>query len=299
MIRQSPHSVLARRVVAAAAAVGVVVALVFALRAATGPAIAVGCVATVGGVGAELSPEQMGHAATIAGIAVRRGLPARAATIAIATAMQESKLVNVEYGDRDSLGLFQQRPSQGWGTKAQVLDPVHATNAFYDALVKVRAYRDRPITEVAQAVQRSGFPRAYAQHEAQARVLASALSGNSPAALTCALDPDQSPAGAAGVPRLASALAREQPRVTSAPLDGRPGARLTPRVGSVSATAAWAMAQWSVGQAERLGVARVYVDGRVWVRAEPDRGWTPAAGSGVPAAGSPDVVVLFTDTRPT
>ena len=291
----SRHSVLARRVVAAAAAVGVVITLVFALRAFTAPALAVGCVATVGGVSAELSPEQMGHAATIAGIAVRRGLPARAATIAIATAMQESKLVNVEYGDRDSLGLFQQRPSQGWGTKAQVLDPVHATNAFYDALVKVRAYRDRPITDVAQAVQRSGFPQAYAQHEAQARVLASALSGNSPAALTCLLDADQRPAGAAGVPRLAADLRQQQPSVTSTPLDGRPGVRLT-----VSPTTPpWALAQWAVGRSERLGVARVYVDGRVWVRAEPDRGWTPAAGSGVPAAGSPDVVVHFTDTRPT
>ena len=294
--RHSPgQAVLARRVlVAVVVAVGVVIALVFALRAFTAPAVAVGCVATVGGVSAELSPEQMGHAATIAGIAVRRGLPARAATIAIATAMQESKLVNVEYGDRDSLGLFQQRPSQGWGSKAQVLDPIHATNAFYDALVKVRDYRDRPITDVAQAVQRSGFPQAYAQHEGEARVLASALTGNSPAALTCVLDPDQPPAGAAGAPRLISALAREQPRVTSAPLDGRPGVRLT-----VSPTTPpWALAAWAVGRSERLGVARVYVDGRVWVRAEPDRGWTPEAGSGVPAAGSPDVVVLFTDTSP-
>ena len=298
--RHSPgQAVLARRVlVAVVGAVGVVIALVFALRAFTAPAVAVGCVATVGGVSAELSPEQMGHAATIAGIAVRRGLPARAATIAIATAMQESKLVNVEYGDRDSLGLFQQRPSQGWGSKAQVLDPIHATNAFYDALVKVRDYRDRPITDVAQAVQRSGFPQAYAQHEGEARVLASALTGNSPAALTCVLDPDQPPAGTAGAPRLISALAGEQPRVTSAPLDGRPGVRLTPRSKPVSPTAVWALAAWAVGRSERLGVARVYVDGRVWVRAEPDRGWTPAAGSGVPAAGSPDVVVLFTDTSP-
>ncbi len=301
---QSPHSpgqaVLARRVlVAVVVAVAVVIALVYALRAATGPALGVGCVATVGGVSAELSPEQMSNAATIAGIAVRRELPARAVTIAIATALQESKLVNVKYGDRDSLGLFQQRPSQGWGTDAQVLDPIYATNAFYDALVKVRDYRDRPITDVAQAVQRSGFPQAYAQHEAQARVLASALTGNSPAALTCSLDPEQPPAGTAGVPRLTSALAREQPRVTSAPLAGRPGVRLTPRSKPVSPTAVWALAAWTVGQSERLGVARVYVNGRVWVRAEPDRGWTPAAGSGVPAVGSPDVVVLFEDTSPT
>ena len=298
--RHSPGpSVLARRaLVAVVVAVGVVIALVYALRAATGPALGVGCVATVGGASAELSPEQMSNAATIAGIAVRRGLPARAVTIAIATALQESKLVNVKYGDRDSLGLFQQRPSQGWGTDAQVLDPIYATNAFYDALVKVRDYRDRPVTDVAQAVQRSGFPQAYAQHEAQARVLASALTGNSPAALTCVLDPEDPPAGTAGVPRLTSALAREQPRVTSSPLAGRAGVRLTPRSKPVSPTAVWAIAAWAVGQSERLGVARVYVDGRVWVRAEPDRGWTTAAGSGVPAVRSPDVVVLFEDTSP-
>ena len=111
------HGVLVRRGFAAAVAIGVAVVLVFVVRALTAPTAGVGCVATVGGMSAELSPEQMGNAATIAGIAVRRGLPARAATIAIATAMQESKLVNVEYGDRDSLGLFQQRPSQGWGTR--------------------------------------------------------------------------------------------------------------------------------------------------------------------------------------
>jgi hypothetical protein len=152
-----------------------------------GPLAPASCSATVDGTTVELSPEQMGHAATIAGIAGRRGLPARAATIGIATAMQESKLVNVDYGDRDSLGLFQQRPSQGWGTPAQVQDPVYATNAFYDVLVKVEGYRSLPITTAAQKVQRSGFPHAYAQHEPEARVLASALAGYSPAALTCRL----------------------------------------------------------------------------------------------------------------
>ena len=198
-------------VVALAVLSGLVVALVVIVRRLSTPVAPVACAATVGGVTVTLSPEQMGNAGTIAGIAVRRGLPARAATIALATAMQESKLVNVDYGDRDSLGLFQQRTSQGWGTRAQVLDPVHATNAFYEALVKVTDYRTRPITEVAQRVQRSGFPEAYAQHEAQARVLASALSGNSPAALTCALDATRPPSGTAGQARLRAALAAEQP----------------------------------------------------------------------------------------
>ena len=73
--------------------------------------------------------------------------------------MQESKLRNLDYGDRDSLGLFQQRPSQGWGTAEQILDPVYATNTFYDALVAGRRLPAMAITEAAQAVQRSGLPR--------------------------------------------------------------------------------------------------------------------------------------------
>src|SRR5665648_805740 len=84
------------------------------------------CRAKALGHDVSFSPEQTANAATITAIALKRGLPARAATIANATAIQESKLRNVRYGDRDSLGLFQQRPSQGWGTEAQVLDPVHA-----------------------------------------------------------------------------------------------------------------------------------------------------------------------------
>ena len=75
----------------------------------------------------------------ITAIAIRRGLPPRAATIAIATAIQESKVRNITYGDRDSLGLFQQRPSQGWGTPEQILNPEYSTNKFYDALVKVES----------------------------------------------------------------------------------------------------------------------------------------------------------------
>ena len=118
-------------------------------------------------------------------------MPARAATIALATAYQESDLRNLEYGDRDSLGLFQQRPSQGWGTPDQILDPYYATNAFYDALAQVDGYESMPITEAAQEVQRSGFPEAYADHEQDARVLASALTGNSRAAFWCTVDDDR------------------------------------------------------------------------------------------------------------
>lgn len=285
-----------RRGVVAALALALVAVLVVAWRQARLPLQPVGCSAEVGGVTATLSPTQMGNAATIVGIAVRRGLPARAATIAIATALQESKLVNVRYGDRDSLGLFQQRPSQGWGTEAQVLDPVYATNAFYDRLVEVRDYRSLPITVAAQRVQRSGFPDAYAQHEQDARVVASALTGQSAAAVSCALDPDRPASGSQGPARLTEALRDEQPAPRSAPLQGRPGTRLTVR--SAGPAAVWALSHWAVAASDRLGVSRVYADGRAWQRSDPDAGWAPAAGAGVPAQGSRDVLVLFSDTTP-
>ena len=149
------------------------------------------CTATVDGRDVTLSLEQAENAALIAAISVQRGLPARAATIALATAYQESKLYNIESGDRDSLGLFQQRPSQGWGTpradhRPVLRRPTRSTTRW----PRSRATRRCEITEAAQEVQRSGFPEAYADHEADARALASALTGNSRRAFTCALDDD-------------------------------------------------------------------------------------------------------------
>ena len=146
------------------------------------------CTITAAGITETFDPEQTGNAALIAALSVKRGMPPRAATIAITTAFQESKIRNLRYGDRDSLGLFQQRPSQGWGTAEQILDPVHATNAFYDALVKYQGYETADITKIAQRVQKSGYPEAYRDHEGQGRVLASNLTGHSPAGLTCRLD---------------------------------------------------------------------------------------------------------------
>ncbi|MCW2748662.1 MAG: hypothetical protein JWP10_1804, partial [Nocardioidaceae bacterium] len=143
------------------------------------------CVAAVEDNTATIELDQAENAALIAAVATRRGLPARAVTIAIATAFQESKLRNIDYGDRDSVGLFQQRPSQGWGTTQQIMDREYAIGKFFDALVKIKNYRELDITVAAQKVQRSAFPDAYAQHEPEARALASALSGNSPHAFTC------------------------------------------------------------------------------------------------------------------
>ncbi len=122
-----------------------------------------------------ITPEQAGNAATIAGVAWERGLPDRAVVIALATAQQESGLRNIDYGDRDSLGLFQQRPSQGWGSEAQVQDPEYAAGQFFDRLVGVPGWDTGRLTDVSQAVQRSGFPEAYQKHEAMAIDLTAAL----------------------------------------------------------------------------------------------------------------------------
>ncbi|WP_063798087.1 hypothetical protein, partial [Streptomyces sp. 150FB] len=133
----------------------------------------------------EMSPEQAANAATISAVGTTRGMPERAVTIALATALQESALRNLNHGDRDSLGLFQQRPSKGWGTAAQIVDPVYSAGQFYDHLATVPGYSRLPLTVAAQRVQHSGFPQAYAKHEPDATLLAAALTGRAPAVLTC------------------------------------------------------------------------------------------------------------------
>ncbi|KPI26261.1 hypothetical protein OK074_0930 [Actinobacteria bacterium OK074] len=133
----------------------------------------------------DFSPEQAVNAATISAVGTTRDMPERAVAIALATAIQESGLRNISHGDLDSLGLFQQRPSQGWGTKQQILDPTYAASVFYEHLAKIPDYQKLPLTEAAQEVQRSGFPEAYAKHEPDATLLAAALTGHSAATLTC------------------------------------------------------------------------------------------------------------------
>ncbi|MFE2011119.1 C40 family peptidase [Streptomyces sp. NPDC059491] len=125
--------------------------------------------------GLELPDEQIPHARTIVATGIDLGVPERGQVVALATAIQESRLSNLAYGDRDSLGLFQQRPSQGWGTPAQIRDPAYASRKFYEGLLKVSGWQQMTVTQAAQAVQRSGFPDAYAQWEPLARALQQAL----------------------------------------------------------------------------------------------------------------------------
>lgn len=118
--------------------------------------------------GVPLTDEQIANARTIAQVGRDRGLPERAVVIALATAMQESSLRNLDHGDRDSLGLFQQRPSQGWGTPEQVQDPLYAAGIFYDRLLQVPGWDTMRVTDAAQRVQRSAYPELYEQHSEMA-----------------------------------------------------------------------------------------------------------------------------------
>ncbi|HLT82939.1 MAG TPA: hypothetical protein VKZ83_01790 [Phototrophicaceae bacterium] len=239
-------------------------------------------VALEDGTRSALDADQADNAALITAVTVRRDLPARAATIALATAVQESKLRNIDYGDRDSLGLFQQRPSQGWGTPEQVMDPLYSTNAFLDGLVTVPGYTDLPVTEAAQRVQRSAYPDAYADHEPEGRAFASALTGHSPAALTCRLPmpDDGGDVPAAVTARLAQDFGLE------ATVDGGVVVVEAGRLGADAERLAWAVAHWAVATAGTTGTTAVEVAGHVWERADGnDAAWkatdAPAAGAAV------------------
>ena len=256
-----------------------------------------GCTAQVGGTEVELTTEQAGNAGLISAIGVRRGLPARAVSIALATAFQESKLRNVEHGDRDSVGLFQQRPSQGWGSVEQLLDPGYSINAFYDELETIDGYQEMRITEAAQAVQRSGYPEAYEEHAEGARALASALTGYSPEAFWCtvdAADVSTEEEGDSGLTRRADAVRADVEAAFgdlplggfaaggvssghmegSAHYDGRALDIFVRPVNPDNQRKGWAIAHYLVSRADDLAVDHVIFDGRIWstgVRSE--QGW--------------------------
>jgi hypothetical protein len=119
-----------------------------------------------------MTSSRYANATTIVKQALKKHMGLRSAVIAVATAMQESTLENISYGDRDSLGLFQQRPSMGWGSPSEVTNPVYASDAFLNALRQYQAshgaWATQPLWEAAQGVQNSGFPYAYAKWEDQA-----------------------------------------------------------------------------------------------------------------------------------
>jgi hypothetical protein len=222
-----------------------------------------------------VTPEQAQNAAIIAAVAWRKGMPDHAVTVALAAALQESELRDLTYGDLDSLGLFQQRPSQGWGSSAQILDPDYAASAFFDHLAMVTGWQDMTVTTAAQAVQHSAAPDAYAAWEPEARALAATLTGEVPAGFTCAVD------AFGGAPPSPGALLLAARTEFGSPVLG---AALPPKQG-------WEVATWAVAHAYEYHLRKVAFDGRTW-RAS-SGAWTAAgfATSGAPGGSAGTVVV--------
>ncbi|MFF9816135.1 heavy metal transporter [Streptomyces sp. NPDC014006] len=273
----------------------------------TGGAGVPGCKVVSGrddGATYSFTPEQAVNAATIAAVGTNRDLPERAVTIALATALQESGLRNIDHGDRDSLGLFQQRPSQGWGSERQIMDPTYAAGIFYEHLVKVPDYTELPLTVAAQRVQRSGYPEAYAKHEPDASLLAAALTGQSAATLTCTGRPGAN--ASVGADAVRAALVRDFGRGAFQETGAEVGAKgRTAPSPSVSAEAdgqavsvpvpagdgrrgvrerGWQLAHWAVANASALHIRRVTYAGRQWSAGNTDSTWREAVRDAATAA---------------
>jgi hypothetical protein len=203
------------------------------------------------GNGAEsllLDTEQAANATTITAVARRMKLPHHAVTIALATVLQESRMHNLPYGDRDSVGLFQQRPSQGWGTPAQLLTPSYAATAFYQHLAKVHGWQHLPVAEAAQDVQHSADGSGYEAWVEEARAIARALTGEVTAEFSCRFASGAQPAPARLVSLAGIELGRGMLR------------------GAGDSADDWLVAQWLVGHSYQLGIRTVTVDGHRWRR---------------------------------
>ncbi|MFG3301693.1 hypothetical protein [Micromonospora chersina] len=226
-----------------------------------------------------LSAEQMANAATIAAIGVQRKMPERAVVVALATAYQESHLRNIAHGDRDSLGLFQQRPSQGWGTPEEIRDPRYAAKKFYAALKKVKGWEKLRVTEAAQRVQRSAYPEAYEKWADESQVLTRALLGNATGAVACTVGPTPTMRGPAAASALLQSLALDWglPELNSATdLTG-----LT--VPATDSRNGWRYAHWLVSHADDHGVKRVRFG---------ELEWTAEQGTWAKVKGDPTTQVL-------
>lgn len=225
-----------------------------------------------------LSQEQARNASIIVAVSVERGLPEQAAVVAIATAYQESALRNLDYGDRDSLGLFQQRPSYGWGTEEEIMDPWYSSKRFYEELVKFDNWESTDVNDMAQKVQRSGFPEAYRKHEANARAIAGALRGSAPETFSCLSFEEAPTADEAAFERVLAAFGDAVTTATE-------GAKLT--ITAADDTTLWAAAQHMVANSYDGGVTSVVVGDREWEHTR--QGWHEAK---TPAPASTAVVTL-------
>jgi len=242
-------------------------------RNVTSPPPPPGCQVGTGVQAIDLAPEQAEVAATIAGVAARHRLPRRAVTVALAAALQESKLHNLDYGDRDSVGIFQQRPSEGWGSATELQDPVYATTKFYSALIKVHGYATMPVDQAAQAVQHSADGSAYQQWTDIAGQLTSSFSGKSPHTVSCWYTPS-GPANLAGV--------EKQVRQTFGPAGRKAvvvrittarSAKKNVAVLQVKPAAGWTVASWLVAHAQAYHLSQIRYAGFSWKAANGSMGW--------------------------
>ena len=246
-----------------------------------------GCQAGSGVEAITLDTDQAAIAATIAGVAARKHLPRQAVTIALAAALQESKLHNLDYGDRDSVGIFQQRPSEGWGPAARLENPIYATTKFFAALTHVRGYTTMPVSDAAQAVQHSADGSAYAQWTQLAGQLTGYFTGQSPHGVSCWFRPAATANLAGAIQRVAqtfgpSGHAAVVARVTLT-RSGKKGQGST-AVLHVRQAQAWTVASWLVAHAQGYGLSQVRYAGYMWKAKNGSMGWqrtsTPTSPSG-------------------
>jgi hypothetical protein len=239
-----------------------------------------GCQAAAAHQSVLLDTQQASIAATIAGVAHEQSMPRAAVTIAYATAMQESKLHDLTYGDMDSVGVFQQRPSQGWGPRAKLENPVYATTKFFRALRAIHGYQTMPVYQAAQAVQHSADGSAYIQYERMATEMASAFTGQRGHAVYCwstAASP-RYPDAAAITKGLTSTFG--QPTAVLA----RTARRHTMLMPVARPKLGWSVASWLVTHASAYGVHQVRFGGYQWRAAAGSKGWVRDAGA--PPAGT-------------
>ncbi|WP_433376375.1 hypothetical protein ACQPZX_07725 [Actinoplanes sp. CA-142083] len=223
-----------------------------------------------------LDPVQMANAATISAVGIRRGLPERAVVIALATALQESKLENLDTGDRDSVGLFQQRPSQGWGTPEKIQDPRYAADKFYSALKRVKGWEKMRVTDAAQRVQRSAYPNAYEKWADESAVLARALTGRATGAVACTVTGAPVLRGAAAAAALMNGLKLDWGKGLAKTPAASQAAGLTVAVSDAST--GWRYAHWLVSHASATGLERVRFADLEWHA--PDGKWQPVTADG-------------------
>jgi hypothetical protein len=292
-VPQNPAVLRARVIVGTALVLVLAVggyAIYSSFRHAITPAAPVpGCQAGTGVQAVTLDTEQAGIAATIAGVAARHRLPRQAVTVALAAALQESKLHNLDYGDRDSVGIFQQRPSQGWGPAIRLEDPVYATTKFFAALTRVRGYATMPVSQAAQEVQHSADGSAYGQWADLARQLAGYFTGQSPHDVSCWYTRAGQANLTAAVRRMAQTFGPQGRKAVVVRITTDRSVRKnqgSTAVVHVERAAAWTVANWLVAHAQAYRLGEVRYAGYVWRAANGSMGWQPGSVRSDPPPGS-------------